>query len=130
MSVDVTPGSDRVDKRKHLQGRVRLNNTLRQGKPGDGGAIRIMIASVGQLLGWEDTVNQRPLTAAARCLSETGRLLAIDKDDFIKHMSKDDETWLMFGDISRERDAITKGVLRGERRARSQCTVPAEVLAT
>lgn len=72
----------------------------------------MMIASVGQLIGWEDMVNQRPLTVSMRCLSKTGSLLVCKREDFVKHMSKDLDRWLMFGDLATDRDKVTKNKLR------------------
>ena len=48
------------------------NNTLFTGQRGVGGQIRILIAGVGNLIGWEDMLKYRPNTTSATCISKTG----------------------------------------------------------
>jgi hypothetical protein len=94
-----------------------LNNTLRQGRRGQGGTVKVSILGVGQLLCIEDILNDRNHTVTARCISKKGVLMAITAEDFLRHMSKDYENWAMIGEATIERDEATKEKLRDTKRA-------------
>lgn len=63
------------------------------------------IVSVGQILGWEDVINERPFATSVRCLSLTGKLLAIKPNDFIQYIKKDEQMWEMFANIAHNKNS-------------------------
>jgi hypothetical protein len=47
----------------------KIDNSLRQGDASRRNIFRIMIASKGHLIGYEDVINGRPHTTTATCIS-------------------------------------------------------------
>lgn len=68
------------------------------------------IVSVGQILGLEDVLNERPFATSVRCLSLTGKILTIRSKDFISNIKKDEQVWDMLCNIANNKnsDALTQ----------------------
>lgn len=62
-----------------VQNANQLNNKPKQ--------IRIMIAGVGHVLGWEDIVQGDHYSASVRCLSSSGILIKIHNSDLLRELS-------------------------------------------
>lgn len=54
--------------------------------------LSVLIASRGQILGFEDILQGRRFTTSVRCITKTGSILRIRKEDFIKIIAKDQKS--------------------------------------
>lgn len=85
--------------------------------------IQLSIANVGQILGWEDVVNQRPYVTSARCISQQGKLLAIKIEDFFNHIQKNPAVLDAFDELSQKKNESVLNQLRHAKITKSKLTV-------
>jgi CRP-like cAMP-binding protein len=55
--------------------------------------VRISIATEGQMVGYEDVVNQRNYTTTCKCVSNEGTLFKMPREVFKEFMTCDERNW-------------------------------------
>lgn len=88
-----------------VQNPKRFNNSLYHGERGQAGPIKILIAGIGQLIGWEDAINKRQSSITVRCISNVGTLLYLDSKRLLEILMKDRKLLNMISEYVTTRDS-------------------------
>ena len=86
--------------------------------------IRLTQFCHGQLFGEEDAISNRNYTSTVRCISSTGVVLRVKKQDFIQKFGKFDQTWNVIIDRVQSKDMDTMQKLVINRRQSNIKSMP------
>ena len=60
------------------------------------GAFKLIALSIGQLMGEDDVIAERPRLATATCVSQKGKVYRMDATEFFKKLEQNQDTKIEF----------------------------------